>query len=159
EQKKFFALIGAAEATPSTEEYVTNYTTKSESGFLLPSSAGKQAHTIAIAAALDGRENAEATYRLLAARSGSLQKEAAKKYQNYLQQTISLTLPDPKLQCTYDWSRISMLQGFVTNPLLRKSSAARACSKSPSESSANEVHRESRPKNQAKPGRADVPEV
>ena len=118
EQKKFFAVIGAAEATPSTEEYVTNYTTKSESGFLLPSAAGKQAHTIAIAAALDGRENAEATYRLLAAQSGSLQQEAAKKYQNYLQQTISLTLPDPKLQCTYDWSRISMLQGLVTNPLL-----------------------------------------
>src|SRR5438105_15346480 len=83
-----------------------------------PSAACKHAHTISIAGALYGRENAEATYRLLAGRSGSLQKEAAKKYQNYLQQTISLTLPDPKLQCTYDWSRISMLQGFVTNPLL-----------------------------------------
>ena len=118
EQKKFFALIGAAGAAPSREEYVTNYSASTESGFLLPGAAGKQTHTIVIAAALDGRDTAEAMYRLLTAQSGPLEQEAARKYQTYLQQTVSLSLPDPKLQCAYDWSRISMLQGFVTNPFL-----------------------------------------
>src|SRR5438094_83983 len=118
EQKKIFAVIGAAGAASSREEYVTNYTMSTESGFLLGSAVGKQTHSIVIAAALDGRENAEATYHLLAAQAGSLEQEAAHKYQNYLQQTLSLTLPDSNLQCAYDWSRISMLQGFVSNPFL-----------------------------------------
>src|SRR5204862_1710173 len=36
EQKKFVAVIGTAGAAPSHEEYVTNYSASTESGFLLP---------------------------------------------------------------------------------------------------------------------------
>ena len=118
EQKKFFAVIGSAEAAPSREEYITNYTASTESGFLLPNATGKQTHSIVITAALDGRESAEATYRLLTDQSSSLEEQAVRLYQDYLQQTVSLSLPDAHLQCAYDWSRVSMLQGFVNNPLL-----------------------------------------
>ena len=39
-------------------------------------------------------------------------------YRNYLGRTVGLDLPDAQLQQAYDWSRVSMLQGMVTNPFL-----------------------------------------
>src|SRR6202030_2181564 len=47
-----------------------------------------------------------------------LLKESADYYVNYLRDTVSLTLPDEQLQQAYDWSRISELQGMVSNPFL-----------------------------------------
>src|SRR5438874_1704062 len=49
--------------------------------------------------------------------SEPLEMEAA-YYRDYLNTTVNLDLPDPALQQAYDWSRISMLQGLVSNPFL-----------------------------------------
>src|SRR5438445_183401 len=49
--------------------------------------------------------------------SEPLEVEAA-YYRDYLNKTVELDLPDRDLQQSYDWSRISMLQGLVTNPFL-----------------------------------------
>jgi len=52
--------------------------------------------------------------------AAELEKESAAYYAEYLQRTVQLDLPDADLQQAYDWSRISVLQGLVTNPFLGK---------------------------------------
>src|SRR5205814_2742473 len=47
-----------------------------------------------------------------------LLRASAAYYGDYLNKTVDLDLPDPDLQKAYDWSRISMVQGLVTNPFL-----------------------------------------
>src|SRR6202040_285322 len=47
-----------------------------------------------------------------------LLKESAEYYRTYLAQTVTLDLPDAQIQQAYDWSRVSLLQGMVTNPFL-----------------------------------------
>ena len=71
-----------------------------------------------MAASVNGRAEADASYRHLAADYVQLLKESAEYYENYLRDTVSLTLPDTQLQQAYDWSRISELQGMVSNPFL-----------------------------------------
>src|SRR5205814_4708614 len=36
----------------------------------------------------------------------------------YLEETVSVELPDAQIQEAYDWSRVSVLQGMVNNPYL-----------------------------------------
>ena len=47
-----------------------------------------------------------------------LLRQSADYYRDYLSKTVSLELPDEELQRAYDWSRVSMIQGLVTNPYL-----------------------------------------
>ncbi len=61
---------------------------------------------------------AEATYHHLTADYAALEKESADYYRAYLDSTVSVDLPDRQLQQAYDWSRVSVLQGLVTNPFL-----------------------------------------
>src|SRR5271163_215621 len=67
---------------------------------------------------MQGRAEAENTYRRLTSEYGELVRESTEYYRNYLDQTVSLELPDKQIQQAYDWSRISMVQGMVTNPFL-----------------------------------------
>ena len=48
----------------------------------------------------------------------ALEKESAGYYRTYLDGTVSVTCPIRQLQQAYDWSRVSVLQGLVTNPFL-----------------------------------------
>ena len=45
-------------------------------------------------------------------------RESAQYYRDYLSRTVNLTLPDAQLQQAYDWSRVSTVQGLVTNETL-----------------------------------------
>jgi glycogen debranching enzyme len=63
-------------------------------------------------------EEAAAAYRRLTTRAGDLMAETARFYSAYLARTITLALPDATLQQAYDWSRVSVLKGFVDNPFL-----------------------------------------
>ena len=65
-----------------------------------------------------GQADAEATYRHLDGRLFSAVKESADYYRAYLDNTVSVELPDRQLQQSYDWARVSVLQGLVTNPYL-----------------------------------------
>jgi glycogen debranching enzyme len=47
-----------------------------------------------------------------------LRRDSAAFYSQYLDRTLIAELPDAQLQQAYDWSRISVLQGMVTNPYL-----------------------------------------
>src|ERR1700744_6506333 len=51
-------------------------------------------------------------------------QESAKYYEDYLRDTVSVSLPDEKLEQAYDWSRVSVLQGMVANPYLGTGIAA-----------------------------------
>ncbi|OLE13257.1 MAG: hypothetical protein AUG89_05590 [Acidobacteria bacterium 13_1_20CM_4_56_7] len=119
EQRKFAALVGSPTAAEPQQEYQTNYSEARESSFRLGTTAkGKEKKLIVIGGSMEGRAAAERTYRHLTEDYADLLKEAVEYYRNSLAQTVSVDLPDAQLQRAYDWSRVSMLQGMVTNPFL-----------------------------------------
>jgi len=119
EQKKYVALVGSPSATLLNQEYSTNYSSSAESSFLLgPTTKGRDTKIIVIAASPKGRPEAESTYRQLSANYTDQLRDSAEYYRKYLDGTLNLQLPDAQLQQAYDWARISMAQGLVTNPFL-----------------------------------------
>ena len=119
EQKKYSAIVGSPTGVLSQLEYQTNYSVSQESAIRLGATPkGKETKVIAIAASLNGRVEAESTYNHLLHDYVTLQKESAKYYGDYLSRTVGLELPDAQLQQAYDWARVSVIQGLVTNPYL-----------------------------------------
>jgi glycogen debranching enzyme len=119
EQKKYSALVGSPSADLTGLEYQTNYSQSEESAIRLGATQkGKETKIIAIAASVNGRTEAESTYKHLLGGYAALEKDSAKYYADYLARTVSLELPDPQLQQAYDWARVSVIQGLVTNPYL-----------------------------------------
>ncbi|HYL63399.1 MAG TPA: hypothetical protein VE077_12340 [Candidatus Methylomirabilis sp.] len=119
EQRKFAAVVGSPSGTGEHEEFQTNYSESEENSFRLGGTAkGRDTKFIAIAGSMNGRAELENTYRRLTARYADLLSESAKYYRDYLDETVSLALPDEQIQKAYDWSRISLAQGMVTNPFL-----------------------------------------
>jgi glycogen debranching enzyme len=119
EQKKFAALIGSPTATQPREEFQTNYAQSEESSFRLGvTPKGKQTKIIVIAGSTEGLAAAQKSYQHLASSYEDLLRESAQYYQDYLRNTVRVTLPDQQLQHAFDWARISTVQGLVTNPFL-----------------------------------------
>src|SRR5229473_4992796 len=119
EQRKFSALVGSPTATEPRSEFQTNYSERQESSFRLgPTAKGRESKLIVIAGSLEGRAAAEKTYQHLTADYAQLLKDSSEYYRTYLEKTVSVELPDTQIQQAYDWARVSMLQGMVTNPLL-----------------------------------------
>jgi glycogen debranching enzyme len=119
ETKKFVAMVGSPAATDAQQEYQTNYSQSQTSSFRLGgTNKGRDTKIIVMAASMNGRAEADATYRHLSAGYPQLLKESKEYYEEYLRDTVGLTLPDAQLQQAYDWSRISVLQGMVNNPFL-----------------------------------------
>jgi glycogen debranching enzyme len=119
EQKKFSAFVGSPAAADVRLEYQTNYSASEDSSFHLGiTSQGRDAKQIVITASLNGRDEAENTYKRVASNYSALLKSAEDYYTTYLSHTVSLELPDWQLQEAYDWARISVVQGLVNNPLL-----------------------------------------
>jgi glycogen debranching enzyme len=119
EQRKFSAFVGSPTATDPHAEFQTNDTESQTNSFRLGASAkGKDRKLIVIAASLEGREAALATYQHLTTDYAALEQEAAQYYLDYLARTVHLELPDAQIQQAYDWARISEFQGLVSNPYL-----------------------------------------
>ena len=119
EQKKYSAIVGSPTGDLSELEYQTNYSASQESAIRLGATLkGKETRVIAIAASVNGRAEAETTYQHLLNDYAALEKDSAKYYDDYLARTVSLELPDAQLQQAYDWARVSVIQGLVTNPYL-----------------------------------------
>jgi len=119
ETKKFAALVGSPSAAKAREEYQTNYSESRVSSFRLGvTNKGKGTKIIVLAGSMNGRAEAESAYLHLLAEFPQLLRASADYYENYLRETVSVKLPDAQLQEAYDWSRISMLQGMVSNPYL-----------------------------------------
>ena len=125
EQKRFAALIGSPSGVLGQQEYATNYSSSSISSLLLgPVQNGKETKAIVIAASVQGEADAENTYRRLSAGYAALVHDSADYYENYLSHTVQLQIPDAQLQQAYDWARVSVAQGMVTNPYLGTSLVA-----------------------------------
>src|SRR6266446_5176062 len=119
ETKKFAAFVGSPTATEARGEYQTNYSESAVNSFRLGvTNKGKHTKLIVIAGSLDGRPQAEATYKKLAGGYTDLLRASAEYYKQYLKDTVSVELPDAQIQQAYDWSRVSMVQGIVSNPFL-----------------------------------------
>src|SRR5436853_5368424 len=119
EQKKFAAFVGAPTTGEVQQEYATNYSESHENSIDLGViSKGKDTRLIVIAASMNGRAGTDSTYRPLLSSFAVKEQEAADYYRSYLAHTVRRDLPDSQLQKAYDWSRISVLQGLVTNPFL-----------------------------------------
>ena len=119
EKKQFAALVGSPTAVLGHEEYATNYSFSPESSFLLgPVLKGHETRMVVIAASVKGLPDAENTYQRLTSSYRDLLRQSVAYYRKYLDDTVQLKVPDPKLQTAYDWSRVSTIQGLVTNPYL-----------------------------------------
>ena len=119
ETRKFAALVGSPTGTEDREEYQTNYSESAVSSFRLgPTRKGKETKVIVIAGSVEGRAQAEAAYKRVSTTYGDLLRASAEHYRNYLSQTVNVELPDQQLQQAYDWSRVSMAQGVVSNSYL-----------------------------------------
>ena len=119
EQKKFSAFVGSPTAGEIHQEYDTNYSSAKENSFHLGvTNKGKETRVVVIAASVNGQAEAEATYRHLQSDYAALVKDSADYYRAYLEKTVRVDLPDRQLQQSYDWARVSVLQGLATNPYL-----------------------------------------
>jgi GH15 family glucan-1,4-alpha-glucosidase len=119
ETKKFAAFVGSPTATEERREYQTNYSESAVNSFLLGvTNKGKDTKLIVMAGSLEGRPQAETTYKKLATGYTELLRTSVEYYNKYLNETLSVEVPDLQIQQAYDWSRISMLQGLVNNPFL-----------------------------------------
>src|SRR5580704_7362192 len=119
EQRKFVAIVGSPTAENAEEEFQTNYSESQENSFRLGAIAkGKASQVIVIAGSMTGRADSENVYRRLTSGYGEMLRESAQYYRDYFSQTVSVELPDEQLQKAYDWSRVSLVQGMVTNPFL-----------------------------------------
>jgi glycogen debranching enzyme len=119
ETRKFAAMVGSATADEPHLAFETNYSSSNETSFRLGvTQKGRETKVLVIAASTAGRDEATKTYEHLAASCADLLRDSAEYYRNYLAHTINLELPDPALQQAYDWARVSVIQGLVTNPYL-----------------------------------------
>ena len=119
ETRKFSGIVGSPTAVFGQAEYQTNYSESQANSFRLGATLkGTESKLIVIAGSMQGRAEAANTYGRLISNYVALQQESAEYYRNYLNQTVGLELPDKQIQQAYDWSRVSILQGIVSNPFL-----------------------------------------
>ena len=119
ETRRYSALVGSPTAGEEHGEYQTNYSESMVNSFRLRvTPKGRETKLIVMAGSLEGRVQAEQTYKHLLSDYKALMSSSAEYYRKYLAETVQLELPDTQLQQAYDWSRVSMVQGIVANPFL-----------------------------------------
>src|SRR3984957_17537383 len=119
ETRKFVGLVGSPTAADPGLEFDTNYFDSQMNTMRLGvTSKGKDQKLIVISGSVNGHAEAEETYRRLLDDHEELRQQSAKYYEDYLNDTVSVALPDKQLEEAYDWSRVSVLQGMVANPYL-----------------------------------------
>jgi len=119
DRQKFAALAGSPTASNPRLEYETNYSGTPRSSMRLGvTSKGRDTKLIVVTGSVNGRAEAETSYKQLVSNYQQLLTESAAFYQHYLANTVSVELPDADLQRAYDWSRVSLIQGLVSNPTM-----------------------------------------
>ena len=116
--QSFAAILGSPDASLIEQAYATNYSADARNAFSLGAVKGRAERLIAISGSVKSRQEALDSWRSLIANAKRLMQETERYYERYLNQTVQLDLPDQQLQAAYDWSRISVLNGMVDNPLL-----------------------------------------
>ncbi len=117
----FFAIAGATGASVVTTTYSANYSAGHVDEFSFgPAIKGHKVYRFVMTGSFENQKQADALYSKLLADDGSLMQQARDFYTHYLDSTVQLTLPDHKLQLSYDWARISTVQGLVDEPYAGK---------------------------------------
>ena len=114
----YAAVFGSPDAALESQAYATNYSAATASVFTLGEIKGHATRVLAVAGSMKSAAEAADSYRRLVAHAASMADETAGYYRAYLAKTVELSLPDAALQEAYDWSRISVVKGFVDNPFL-----------------------------------------
>ncbi len=114
----FAAIFGGPEMTMLDAEYATNYSASAPNRFTLGAINGRGERWLAIAGSVRSRAEAVAAWKAIIADPARVISDARGAYADYLDRTVQLDLPDKYIQRAYDWSRISVAQGMVDNPLL-----------------------------------------
>ncbi|MGA8432601.1 MAG: hypothetical protein WB729_22435 [Candidatus Sulfotelmatobacter sp.] len=119
ETRKFAAIFGSPTASDPKLAYQTNYSSAEENSLRLGvTQKGKERKLLVLAASVTGQAEAQQIYQHLSGSFSDLLRDSAEYYRAYLDNTVSLELPDAPLQQAYDWARISTIQGLVTSPFL-----------------------------------------
>jgi glycogen debranching enzyme len=108
----FAAILGGDEMTP---EVIAGST---DVAFSLGTINGIGSRTLALAGSIKSQAEAFELQRKLMENRTQLEPEAAAHYRRYLDQTVSVELPDAELQQAYDDSRLSLAKEMVKNPYL-----------------------------------------
>lgn len=112
------AVLGSPDAALVTEAYATNYSSGAETRLTLGTVRGHGERTIAIAGSMKSADEALAEYHGLVAHDREKIRAVQDYFREYLANTVRLRLPDVHLQEAYDWSRVSVVEALVQNPLL-----------------------------------------
>src|SRR5262249_10236692 len=119
EQKRFAAVLGSPVAVEYRYAYFSNSGSSDVNSFSLRRlEKGHSTQYIFFAGGANGPDEARAAYQRISSATTSLEAAAKKYYSDFLERTISLTLPDKQLQSAYYWSRICVIHGLVNNPFL-----------------------------------------
>jgi len=117
----FWAVAGAAAANPLLTTYSANYSAEHSDEFSFgPPAKGHKAYRFVMAASFESQKDADIAYQKLLAADSSLMQVARDYYSHYLESTVQLSLPDKELQSSYDWARLSTVQGLVDEPYAGK---------------------------------------
>jgi glycogen debranching enzyme len=117
----FWAVAGAAGASPLETTYSANYSADHSDVFSFgPAAKGHKVYRFVMAASFENQKQADELYARTLAADDSLVKQARTYYAKYLDSTVQLDLPDKALQLSYDWARISTVQGLVDEPFAGK---------------------------------------
>jgi glycogen debranching enzyme len=121
-------LVASPDATRIDQEYGTNYSASTDCSFTLGTVRGHAERVIGIAGSLQSGGQSEhelaATYKALTDDPARTIAATEKYYEDYLDRTVQVVLPDAELQQAYDWSRLSELKALVRNPFLGQALAA-----------------------------------
>jgi glycogen debranching enzyme len=117
-------LVASPDAARLGQEYGTNYSASTDCAFTLGTVRGRAERVIAIAATFQSGQEPAAVFRAMTAYPARTIADTEKFYEEYLDRTVQVVLPDRELQQAYDWSRLSELKALVHNPFLGEGLAA-----------------------------------
>jgi glycogen debranching enzyme len=117
----FWALAGSSGANAQLTTYSANYSAEHSDEFSFgPPAKGHTVYRFVMAGSFENQKQADELYHQLLAADSSLLARGRDYYARYLDDTVQLTLPDKQLQLSYDWARISTVQGLVDEPFAGK---------------------------------------
>jgi glycogen debranching enzyme len=117
----FWGIAGSADAsalnTAYSKDLLANHAVALSFG---APAKGSKVYRFVMTASFESQKLADQQYDKLLAADRSLMKQSSDYYSHYLDNTVQLTLPDHALQLSYDWARISTVQGLVDEPFAGK---------------------------------------
>ena len=117
----FWGIAGSKDASAEVTTYSANYSAGHVDEFSFgPPAKGHNKYRFVMVGSFENQKQADTRYSKLLAADDSSMLQASEHYRQYLDSTVQLALPDKQLQLSYDWARISAVQGLVDEPYAGK---------------------------------------